>query len=86
MSTLYVVHEKFQKYLVTRPLGSVLTKIKKKWVKVNNHIVISYNKDLLVKHGLHLNIEVCNYSKFMKYLFKYISKGPNHPIVIVKGQ
>ena len=42
----------------------------------DNRFVVPYNPYLLPKVRCHINIEVCNTVKFIKYLFKYFYKGP----------
>ena len=49
----------------------------KKGVELDNRSVVSYNPTLLMKYRAHVNIEYCNKSNCIKYLFKYITKGVN---------
>ncbi|XP_031252702.1 uncharacterized protein LOC116110618 [Pistacia vera] len=51
--------------------------VEKKGIKLDNCFVISYNKNLLVKFDAHINIKIGNKHRSIKYLFKYVNKGPN---------
>ncbi len=50
-------------------------------VELDNRWVVSHNVYLLTKYDAHINIEVCNNIRVVKYLFKYVYKGHDHAIV-----
>jgi hypothetical protein len=58
--------------------------IKKGKVEIDNRFVVPYNRDLLVKFDAHINIEWCNMSRFVKYLFKYIHKSVDYVCGVLK--
>jgi hypothetical protein len=43
----------------------------------NNQHVVPYNKALLMKFDCHVNVEVCTGIRLIKYLHKYVYKGPD---------
>ncbi|CAN1746384.1 ATP-dependent DNA helicase PIF1 [Linum perenne] len=43
--------------------------------------VVPYNRDLLIKYQAHMNVEICHKGQLIKYLFKYILKGPDRSVV-----
>ncbi|XP_012850810.1 PREDICTED: uncharacterized protein LOC105970521 [Erythranthe guttata] len=49
--------------------------VTKKKTTLDNGFVVPYNRILLSKYLAHINIELCNQNKSIKYLFKYVNKG-----------
>lgn len=48
--------------------------ISKNRVIIDNKNIVPYNPKLLRKFQAHANVEWCNQSTYIKYLFKYINK------------
>lgn len=44
---------------------------------VDNRWVVPYNPWLLLRYDCHVNVEVCGSIKSVKYLYKYVYKGPD---------
>jgi hypothetical protein len=44
-------------------------------IRLYNQWIVPHNIDLHKKYDAHINTEWCNKSIFIKYLFKYVTKG-----------
>ncbi|OMO51526.1 hypothetical protein COLO4_37635 [Corchorus olitorius] len=50
---------------------------KKGGIELDNRFVVPHNVDLTVQHNAHINVEICSPTAAIKYLFKYLHKGPD---------
>lgn len=57
-------------------------KINKKGTELDNRHVVPYCMKLLKKFQAHINVEWCNKSEVLKYLFKYVTKGTDRSNVV----
>ena len=53
---------------------------------INNGYVVPYNAGLLLRYNCHLNVEVCSTVKAVKYIYKYVYKGPDRAIFELNDQ
>ncbi|XP_074298622.1 uncharacterized protein LOC141629539 [Silene latifolia] len=51
---------------------------------MDNRSIVPYNPGLLLMFDAHINVEWCNTARAVKYLFKYIAKGPDKATLVIK--
>ena len=54
-------------------------------IDVDNRWVVPYNPYLCLKYNSHINVEICSTIASIKYLYKYIYKGPDKAIISIVG-
>lgn len=53
---------------------------------VDNSSIVPHNRHIMVKFGTHCNIEFCGTVKVVKYMYKYVYKGPNRVAYRIQSQ
>jgi hypothetical protein len=51
---------------------------------VDNRWIVPYNFHLATKYHTHINVEICSSIFVVKYLYKYVYKGPDRAIAVVE--
>jgi hypothetical protein len=51
---------------------------------VDNQWIVLYNLHLATKYHTHINVEICSSIFAVKYLYKYVYKGPDHATVVIE--
>jgi hypothetical protein len=58
--------------------------VEKNGTQLDNRYAVPYNPLLLMRYQGHVNTEYCNKSNAIKYLFKYVNKGPDRANLQIK--
>ncbi|KAK9287089.1 hypothetical protein L1049_015499 [Liquidambar formosana] len=53
-------------------------------IVVNNRWVIPYNLELVMRFDCHINVEIVSYFRIIKYLYKYVHKGPDRATIVIE--
>lgn len=60
--------------------------IQKRGVFYDNRHVVPYNPYLTLTYNAHINVEICSSVRSVKYIYKYVYKGPDRALFQVRGQ
>nr|XP_029143980.1 uncharacterized protein LOC114924245 [Arachis hypogaea] len=78
----YMIHGPYGRMVILfTSVEKISVTVKSHGVDLDNRFVVPYNLLLLMKYQTHINLEFCNKSNIIKYLFKYINKGPDPHVV-----
>ncbi|CAN6845253.1 unnamed protein product [Brassica oleracea] len=73
-------------YIIYRRRKNEIANVLKDGILIDNASVIPYNIEILKKYAAHINVEWCNRTFAIKYLFKYITKGVDRATTSEKGK
>ena len=59
--------------------------VEKKGILLNNQYVVPHNRYLIKKFNARINVELWNYYRSIKYLFKYVHKSSDRVVPVVEG-
>lgn len=62
-----------------------ITRAGNKNYELDNRYVVPYNRYLLERLNAHINVEVCSTLSAVKYLYKYVYKGPDRAVVQMRA-
>ena len=51
---------------------------------IDNRWIVPYNPYLCQKYDCHINVKICSSIRSVKYLYKYVYKGPDRVIISIK--
>ncbi|XP_048622775.1 uncharacterized protein LOC106427373 [Brassica napus] len=71
-------------YVLYRRRRNETDPLRKNGVIIDNTFVVPHNIKLLKKYKAHINVEWCNRTSAVKYLFKYITKGVDRTSAIIE--
>ena len=71
-------------YIIYRRRKNEIANVLKDGILIDNASVIPYNIEILKKYAAHINVEWCNRTSAIKYLFKYITKGVDRATVLIE--
>nr|GEU74156.1 hypothetical protein [Tanacetum cinerariifolium] len=58
--------------------------VKKGKFTYNNKYMVPHKRYLMLQYNTYINVEWCNRSKAIKYLFKYLNKGPDRATIVIE--